>query len=206
MEKYVSAGSSFLRRQYLPHLLLTLLVCIMSGAFVSFRNLSPSQSAKVMEMFVSFTGILLLTPLFLPEQNREIWLLEKSKKTPLWHLYTIRAAEAIVVLAVIVTVFEYRLYLGNSDFAAGQLWIGSFSEILFLGSTGFFVSGVTNQAVLGYMISIIYYVANIGGSKFFGTFALFQMAKERYDFWIWMLPAAFLLLAAGIFIREYRNQ
>ena len=72
MEKYLSAGSSFVRRQYAPHLLLTLLFALMSGFFVSFRNLDGVQAAKVMELYASFGGILLLTPLFLPEQNREI--------------------------------------------------------------------------------------------------------------------------------------
>lgn len=206
MEKYLKAGSSFLRRQYLPHLLLALLLCVMSWGFVSFRNLSSDQAAKVMEMFVSFNGILLLPPLFMPEQNREIWLLEKSKRTPLWHLYIIRLIEAILVLAVIVTGFEYALYLGNSKFSVWQLWTGSFCEILCLGAVGFFASAVTNQVVLGYMASIIYYMANIGGSRYFGKFALFQMTKGVYDFRIWMLIAALILMAAGIFIREYRNQ
>lgn len=121
MERYLSVGSNFLRRQYLPHLLITLLLCIMSGFFVSFQNLLPEQAAKVMEMFVIFTGILLFTPLFMPEQNREIWLLEKSKQTSLWQLYLVRILEALVLLAVIVTVFIGVLSLGNSEFEAGKL-------------------------------------------------------------------------------------
>ena len=60
MEKYLSAGSSFVRRQYAPHLLLTLLFALMSGLFVSFRNLDGVQAAKVMELYASFGGILLL--------------------------------------------------------------------------------------------------------------------------------------------------
>lgn len=100
MEKYLSAGSSFIRRQYAPHLLVTLLFCCMSGFFVSFRNLDSQQAAKVMEMYAAFAGILLLTPLFMPEQNREIWLLEKSRATSLWKLYLIRLLGAAAVLAL----------------------------------------------------------------------------------------------------------
>lgn len=206
MERYLSVGSNFLRRQYLPHLLITLLLCIMSGFFVSFQNLSPEQAAKVMEMFVIFTGILLFTPLFMPEQNREIWLLEKSKQTSLWHLYLVRILEALVLLAVIVTVFIGVLSLGNSEFEAGKLWLGSFAEILFLGAVGFFVSGITNQVVLGYMVSVLYFVGNIGGSKYFGKLALFQMMKGDFTFMPWMMAGAVILLAAGIVIREKMNQ
>lgn len=206
MERYLSVGSNFLRRQYLPHLLITLLLCIMSGFFVSFQNLSPEQAAKVMEMFVIFTGILLFTPLFMPEQNREIWLLEKSKQTSLWHLYLVRILEALVLLAVIVTVFIGVLSLGNSEFETGKLWLGSFAEILFLGAVGFFVSGITNQVVLGYMVSVLYFVGNIGGSKYFGKLALFQMMKGDFTFMPWMMAGAVILLAGGIVIREKMNQ
>lgn len=206
MEKYLSVGNSFLRRQYLPHLLVTLLLCIMSGFFVSFQNLSPEQAAKVMEMFVIFTGILLFTPLFMPEQNREIWLLEKSKQTSLWQLYLVRILEALVLLAVIVTVFIGILSLGNSKFEVGKLWLGSFTEILFLGAVGFCVSGITNQVVLGYMVSILYFVGNIGGSKYFGKLALFQMMKGEYGFIPWMAVGTVILLVAGIAIREKINQ
>ena len=204
MERYLNAASSFIRRQYAPHILLTLLFCGMSGFFVSFRNLDASQAAKVMEMYLAFTGILLLTPLFMPEQDREIWLLERSKATPLWQLYLIRVLEAVVLLMAVITVFVFLMRQGNSVFSIGSLWIGSFAEILFLGSIGFFVSGVTNQVILGYMVSVLYFIVNIGGSKYLGKVALFQMMKGNYDFVALMLPAALVLLAGGIGLRERR--
>lgn len=202
MEKYLSAGSSFIRRQYGPHLLVTLLFCCMSGFFVSFRNLDEQQAAKVMEMYAAFTGILLLTPLFMPEQNREIWLLEKSRATPLWKLYLVRLLEALTVLALVVTVFLWLMKEGNSQFAMGRLWPGSFCEICFLGAVGFFVSGVTNQVVLGYMAAVVYFFVNIGASKYLGKLALFQMMKGEYDFMLPMALAALLLTGGGILLRE----
>lgn len=202
MERYLSAGSSFFRKQYLPHILVTLLFCLLSGFFVSFRNLPAGQAAKVMEMFAAFTGILLFTPLFMPEQNREIWLLEKSKRTSMWQLYLIRIFQAVVLLAVIVTGFLVVLSMGNSQFDTANLWIGSFCEILYLGAIGFFISGITNQVVLGYMVSVVYFVSNIGGAKYFGRLALFQMMKGNFDFVPVMVVTAVILLAGGIIIRE----
>jgi len=198
MERYLSAGSSFIRRQYAPHILLVLFFCGISGFFVSFRNLDALQAAKVMEMYAVFTGILLLTPLFMPEQNREIWLLKRSKSMPLWRLYLIRVLIAVLLLALVVTVFTQRMRGSGSVFPMGRLWLGSFTEILFLGSIGFFVSGITNQAVLGYMVSVLYFMGNIGASKYLGKLALFQMMKGEYDFIPVMLAAAFVLLAGGI--------
>lgn len=206
MERYFRVGSRFFVRQYLPHILITLLLCCLSGFFVSFQNLSPDQAAKAMEMFVAFTGILLFTPLFMPEQNREIWLLQKSKKMSLWKLYSIRIIQAVIIQAAIISLFIWILYIGDSEFSMGKLWLGSFSEIVFLGAIGFFVSGITNQVVLGYMVSIVYFVVNIGGSKYFGKFALFQMIKGKYDFIPWMAGGAVILIAAGIIIREKINE
>lgn len=202
MEKYLSAGSSFIRRQYGPHLLLTLLFLLMSGFFVSYRNLDAAQAAKVMEMYGAFVGILLLTPLFLPEQNREIWLLKRSKAISMWKLYLLRLLLALAFLAVAVTLFLVRMQQGGSQFAWGELWMGSFSETFFLGSIGFFVSGITNQVVLGYMASVIYFIANIGAAKYLGKFGLFQMMKGSYEFAAVMLGAAVVLGAGGILLRE----
>lgn len=202
MERYLSAGSSFIRRQYAPHLGITLLFCCMSGFFVSFRNLDAMQAAKVMEMYVAFNGILLMTPLFMPEQNREIWLLEQSKAMSMWKLYLIRILEAVILLAVIVTVFIQLLKQGECQFDAGKMWIGAFSEILLIGSIGFCVSGITNQVVLGYMTAVVYFVANIGGGKYLGDFAMFQMMKGEYDFAVPMLLLSAALVTGGIVIRE----
>ena len=87
-------------------------------------------------------------------------------------------------------------------FSVGRLWLGSFAEIFFLGSIGFFVSGITNQVILGYMVSVIYFMVNIGGSKYLGKFALFQMMGGNYDFVPVMLTAAAVLAASGILLRE----
>ena len=73
MEKYGRLTASFVKRQYFPHLLMVLLFVVLSGGFVSFRGLDGARAAKVMEMYAAFAGIFLFTPLFMPEQDREIW-------------------------------------------------------------------------------------------------------------------------------------
>lgn len=206
MEKNVKLGINFIRFQYMPHLLLVLVFCLGSGFVVSFRNLAASQSAKVMEMYVIFIGILLFTPLFMPEQDREIWQLEQSRKTPMWQLYSIRILLATVMLLAIVSVFVGVLWSQGSEIEVWSLWSGSVCEILFLGSIGFAVSGMTNQVILGYMAAVMYYAVNIGNSKIFGPFALFQMSRGNYDFRMEMLLITVVLLTAGIVIRERRSK
>ncbi len=202
MEKYGKVTASFVKRQYFPHLLLILLFVVFSGGFVSFRGLESAQAAKVMEMYVAFAGILLFTPLFMPEQDREIWDLERSKRTAMWQLYLPRILLALLVCILVISLFMGLMVRGGGNFDVGSLLLGAYCEILFLGSIGFFASAVTNQVVVGYMIAVVYYVVNIGGGQYLGRFALFQMMKGEYGSWIYWLLGAVALLASGVVVRE----
>lgn len=205
MENWLKIAGSFCYRHYLPHLLLAFGFCLLSGNFVSLRNLDIHQAAKVLEMYTVWVGIILLVPLFMPEQNEEIWQLEKTKKTPMWIVYGIRLMEGIVGIAVVVFFFLLVLQKQGSTIDFGKMWIGTFCETLFLGSIGFFVSAVTNQVIIGYMVPIVYFAVNIGKREIFRHFALFQMTfKGTYDFWYWMLFGSLLLIISGIYLREHK--
>ena len=202
MEKYGKLTISFVKRQFYPHLLLVVLFLALSGGFVSFRGLDSEQAAKVMEMYATFSGILLFTPLFMPEQDREIWDLERSKRTSMWMVYLPRVVLALALCVLVISAFVGLMAKGGSDFDFHALFRGSCCEILFLGSIGFFVSALTNQAVIGYMAAVVYYAVNIGGGKYLGKFALFQMMKGEYGAWMFWLSGAAALLFFGVFLRE----
>ena len=207
MEKFVSLEISFVKKHYFKHILLALLFAILSGAVVSFKNLNELQSARVMEMYVSFLGIILFTPLFMPEQDREIWRLEQSKKLSVVNLYILRILTAVIFLLATVSIFIIIMRQNNCEFPVFKLWISSACEMLFLGSIGFFVSAVTNQVVLGYMAAIMYYMINFGATEYLKKLALFQVMRiGKYDFWYYMLAVSVLLFAAGISIREIRSK
>lgn len=202
MERFGKLTLSFVKRQYYPHLLLTFLFVAVSGGFVSFRSLEGVQAAKVMEMYVAFTGILLFTPLFMPEQDKEIWDLERSKKTPMWKIYLPRLLLALVVCLTVISLFLGFMIKGGGTFDAALLFRGACCEILFLGSIGFFVSALTNQVVLGYMIAVVYFAVNIGGGKQMWNFALFKMMRGDYGTWMFWLLGAVVLFVSGIIVRE----
>ncbi len=202
MPKYLKIGVSFIHRQYLPHLIMTVLFCLLSGGIMSFQNLAQPQVARALELFVSFVGVLLLTPLFLPEQDEEIWLLEKSKATAIWKLYLVRLLIGTMAMLAVVAFFIWRMWEGGSDVLVKDMYLGTFAEMMLLGAIGFCVSGITNQVVLGYMLAVIYYAINFGNNKFLGKMAMFQMAKGHYDFIGWMLLVSLLLIGLGIIIRE----
>lgn len=203
MEKYVKLAASFVKRQYYPHLLLLLLFVAFSGGFVSFRGLESQQAAKVMEMYVAFIGILLFTPLFMPEQDKEIWDLARSKGTAMWKVYFLRFFLALVNCLFVIILFLSCMIRGGSEFDFITLFRGACCEILFLGSIGFFASAVTNQVVIGYMLAVIYFALNMGGGKYLGNFALFQMMQGKYGTWMYWLLGAIVLFTLGVIIRGY---
>ena len=202
MEKYGQLTFSFVKRQYYPHLLLILLFVAVSGGFVSFKGLESPQAAKVMEMYVAFSGILLFTPLFMPEQDKEIWDLERSKGMSMWKVYLPRILLALLVCLLVISLFVGFMERGGGNFDSNILFRGACCEILFLGSIGFFVSAVTNQVVIGYMAAVVYFAMNIGGGKYLGKFALFKMMRGEYGTWMYWLLGAMALLIAGVLIRE----
>ncbi len=205
MEKYGRLAVSFMRHHYLPHLGLTALFILASGAVISFRSLDEGSSAKVMEMYAVLSGILLLTPLFFPEADAEIWELKRTKETPMWQLYLGRLALAVPALAVTLGFFLLRLFAGNSEFDAGILFVAAFAEAFFLGAIGFFASAATNQPVIGYMVSLLYYIGNIGLAEKFGPLGLFPLMRGNSAHPGIFLLTGILFAAAGILVRERKR-
>ena len=69
----------FVRYHYTPHLAIALIFCLISPAVIGYSNLDTAQAARVMEMYFSITGMLLFAPLLIPEQDRSIRALIRSK-------------------------------------------------------------------------------------------------------------------------------
>ncbi len=193
---------SFTRFSYKWHLLLAAVFYLLSGAVVSYRNLDAAGCATIMERYAVFAGIFLFAPLLLPEQDREIWQIEKSKALSVFRLIWIRLLMAMLALLIVIGGFLLGMRWGNSRFDAGLLLGGAYAEILFVGSIAFFFSAVTNQIVIGYMMAVLYYVVNLGAAKYLWKFALFQMRGNSFDFIGWMLAGAAALLISGTLLRE----
>ena len=69
-----------LRHNFLPHLLLALVITFLTPIIFGISSLNERESAQPLEMLLSLTGTVLLTPIFMPEQNENIRDLIRSKK------------------------------------------------------------------------------------------------------------------------------
>lgn len=123
---------------YAPHLAIALIFCLVSPAVIGYSNLDTAQAARVMEMYFSITGMLLFAPLLIPEQDRSIRALIRSKELPLWQLLLVRLATAILVAAIIVLVILSIINSSGGTIAYSRLFAGSFAEIIFLGHFALF--------------------------------------------------------------------
>ena len=183
-----------LRRNFLPHLLAAVLIMTAFSMLMGISALSERQSARPVEMVMPIMGIILLTPVFLPEQNENIRDVIRSKKTDYIRICIMRVIYSVFFLAVLCGIFTLAMRLCESK-AEFLHFIGGFTSGLFPGAVGFLFAGVSRNVIAGYMTALIYYTANhIMGRRI--IFDLFTMTAAA-DIHSKYIPAIKLLLIAA---------
>lgn len=178
-----------------------LLLCISPLVF-GVENLPPVDTAKVLEMYVSLLGIILLIPIFLPEQNPELRDLIRSKYTKITVIYVIRALESIVILGLLLGIYMGILTSNGCAMEFAQFFGGTLAEMIFMGGLGILCYALFDNLIAGYMIPIFYYISAIGsGAKYLKVFYPFSMSIGSYTEKYWLLSAGLLLSAIGIYLR-----
>ena len=81
MANYLNITAINLKHNSAPHLLLAMIIALLTPVIFGISSLNAQEAAQPLEMFLSLTGIVLLTPIFLPEQNENIRDLVRSKRS-----------------------------------------------------------------------------------------------------------------------------
>ena len=173
-------------------------IMILTGLLYGTTALDALETAKPLEFFLCFVGAALLTPLFLPEQDKEIRDVVLSKKVSYGIVCLIRLFYNIVAMALLIAAFGVKMYLGECAVSWTHIW-GAIATALFLGALGLFVAGVADNAVLGFMAVILFYLANYGLKGKLGVFYLFAMSSGNIRQKGWLILGAAVLLIAGIY-------
>lgn len=182
MERYLQIGKVNLMHNVLWHLLACALLLCASPLVLGTSNLGERDTAKVLEMFVALIGIIMIPSVFLPEQNRDIRELIRSKYTGCGIVYGIRLMTSVLILAALLGIYVWILARGNCSFPVAGYYCGTLAEMLFLGGLGLFFYGLSDNLVIGYMIPFFYYIVAIGsGDKYLRMFYPFSMQKGSYD-------------------------
>lgn len=168
-------------------------------------NLDRYASAVPLEMFVSLIGIVMLTPIFAPEQNADIDDLVSSKYVSTVKIYLVRAVYSVIILALFIGLFSVYMGIRNCDITLG-LMAGTLSDAIFLGSLGMAASSLCNNTVAAYMIPLVYYAVNYGMGGKLKNYYLFSMTAGEFRPKIWMLVAGILLIAASILFKAVQKK
>lgn len=202
--KYSQAARANLKFECLPHFLLTVLLCALCPVIFGLNDLSAAEAAVPLEMIVSLSGALLLTPLFLPEQDKTLAGILYTKRTPPWCIHTLRACYSVFFVLLISGAFTGLLYLLNSDVGMTH-FAGTVSTALFLGGAGAAVFAVSGNIAAAYMAPAILYVFAIAGGANMGVFDLLMMSRGDFSGKPWQLAAGLLLIAGAVIYRSGRR-
>lgn len=186
-----------LRHNFLVHFCIALTVAILTPLVFSISSLDFASSARPLEMLLCMTGTVLLTPVFLPEQNENIRDVIRSKRVDYLSVCIIRVIYSIIALAAIIGVFVFVMKLCECDVTLAHFGAG-FGSAYFLGAVGLAFAKFGGSPTVGYMASMIYYMLNFIGSKL-GGFWLFTMSNGmksvNFSLMIWGT-----VIIAGTFI------
>jgi hypothetical protein len=203
LKRFFEIAKANIRHNFLPQVVLALLILIFTPIIFGITDLDAKASAIPLEMFVSLIGIILLAPIFAPEQNEEIKDAVESKYISSITVCWIRILISIIVMAFLIGAFVFIMVCNGCDVSFKSAW-GTFASALLLGAIGFSAYGISNNIAVGYMLPILYYALNFtGGNKYLGNFYLFSMQKGSYSEKVWLFAGGVLMLIFTMAWKQY---
>lgn len=168
-------------------------------------NLDRETSAIPLEMFLSLVGIVLFTPIFRPEEKKEIDDLVSSKYVERSRIYLIRVACAMLLAAGFVGAFALALRVRLCDVTWLQ-FAGTVADAVFLGAVGMSAAALADNTVAGYMAAFVIYGINCGTGRNLGNFYLFSMSISEYEPKVWLFVTGILLILTAFTVKCIRRR
>lgn len=205
MGKYLEITKVQIKHNVLPHLLVSVLLLAAAPLVLGISNLDAGQSAKVLETYVALVGILLFVPVFLPEQDRDLWDVVKARYTKITTVYLTRILISFLFSALLTLIFLLVMKAGNCEMEPVKYYFGTMAEVIAFGGLGIFAYAVSDNLIVGYMIPLGYYVAGISaGYKYMKKLYPFGMLTD-YETKYWILAAGIVLMACGVLLFRRRR-
>ncbi|MDE6761795.1 MAG: hypothetical protein K2J90_14140 [Lachnospiraceae bacterium] len=208
MERYYEIVKINWKHNLFSHFVIALLLCVAAPFLMGVNNLEEPQVAKIIEFYLSFLGVILLIPLFIPDTNKDIRDLIASKKTPITSVRICRILEAVICLSVILLLFLYFLKMGDCEFRYGTCFFVAMANCVFMGGIGLLIYSMIDNIALAYMIPILYFIVSMGsGKKYLGKFWLlgFSSGNSIGDK-SYLLAAGVVMITAALLIRKVRRR
>ena len=183
-------------------LFLTILFLGLTPVIFGVKNLDSIAVAMVLERYISLIGILLLTPLFVPEQNENTSELVEARKVPMTRVYGVRLIMGSMFLLALICIAVGVLRLNNCRFPVIEFLFGTFITAFFLGNLGFIAFGFSKNIAVGYLIPLTYYILNYAMGKKLGKGYLFSLAIGSMEEKYWLLGVTSIIILV-VFGYEY---
>ena len=190
-----------LRHNFVLLLLLAAVVMVLTPVLFGTTNLDRLAAAAPLEMFVSTIGIILLVPIFQPEQNSEIEDIVTSQYVDCVYVYMIRVTYSVIGLVLLILLFSGYMLICGCDISVALIF-GTLADAMFLGSIGLLVAAVTNNLPVSLMASILYYGLNLFARSKVGAFNLFSMVNGDYSPNIWLFAVSIVLIIAAVILKR----
>lgn len=194
-----------LKYNALLSVMVSAVIIIITPMIFGTDNLDNMASAVPLEMFVSLVGIILLTPIFQPEQNEDINDIVSSKYISTSKIYLIRTAYSAIILTSLISLFGIYMKAQNCD-VTPLLIIGTLANAVFLGSLGMIFAAISNSTIIGYMIPMVYYALNFGMGSKLGNYYLFSMSNLDFKPKIWLIITGGLLISASLLVKQIKKR
>lgn len=205
MEHWLVIGKVNLKYNLYRYILVSAALLCIAPLLMGVKNLDQGQAAKALEMYMALLGIILLPPIFFPEQDLCIRELTNAKYCSNVKVHGIRLLESMIVLLLFIGIFIWMLRGGGSTFPTVKFFWGTVAGAVFLGGLGVLAHSLSNQIAIAYMIPVMYYVGNFSGDKYFGKCYLFSMMKNSYEEKIWLGIMGILCMGIGIGYRKWKK-
>ncbi|MDF2803504.1 MAG: hypothetical protein K0S61_3407 [Anaerocolumna sp.] len=179
---------------------------VLAPLVMGFSNLNQLQVAKILELYLSFIGMILLVPIFIPDMNHDIRDLIRSKREAMPVIHLLRTIEAVAVIVIIGVSFLLLLKKENCIFSFGNMLYTLLANGFFLGGLGMLMFSLSDQVVFAYMIPLIYYVVNYGGlGRRLNMFYLFSMQMNQITPKLYLMVSGILFIIGSIVIVKWKT-
>lgn len=172
----------------------------------SFNLLSYKEIAKVTELYLSISGILLFAYIGSIENREFATELVNVRKVSHWRVVLLRFVIVLLsVIAMILVLLAFAMWKG-SIFPYWEVVAGTVITIMYLGSIAFTIGNFTNQLSSGYIIAFAYYLLEYTTKgRYTGSMYLFSLLKLNFTPKYYLLTAALVMLAINlIYIYKYK--
>lgn len=174
MGKIISVN---LKHNFLLPFVSAVCAVMMTPFLFNINALQGMEAARPIEFWLCFVGVLLLVPIFLPEQDKDIRDVIRSKKFDYFWLCMIRLLYSVAAMVILIICFAGFMKACESD-VRGYHILGGIASAWFLGAVAFSAAGLTGSVTVGYMAAILYYLANYGLKDKMGCFFLFPISYK----------------------------